>query len=237
MRPHGRSRGCDPVTALSAREGYRLWATTYASETAVSHLETKLVAALTPPLHGLRLLDAGCGTGRRLRNCGAAAAVGVDLCPEMLSAGIGIGVLRPNLITMVGDVRQLPLPDQEFDVVWCRLVLGHLAELAQAYAELGRVADRGATVIVSDFHPVAHGAGHRRTFRADGQLHELQHSVHSVSDHLGAADDADLELVEICEGEIGPEVRDYYERAGRALLYHEHESLPIVLAIAFRRRR
>ena len=42
----------------------------------------------TPPLAGLRLLDAGCWTGRRLRRTAAALAVGVDVSPEMLDAGL-----------------------------------------------------------------------------------------------------------------------------------------------------
>jgi malonyl-CoA O-methyltransferase len=222
------------VTLLDAREGYRLWAPTYAGETAVSHLEDKLVKAMTPPLHGLRLLDAGCGTGRRLLDCGAASAVGIDLCREMLEAGIGIGSPNSSLMTMVGDICDLPLPDQAFDVIWCRLVLGHLPECAGAYAELGRVADHGAIVVVSDFHPAAHAAGHRRTFRHGESVHEVTHHVHSIREQLDAARAAGLELVQICEAEIGPEVLGFYERAGRSELYRAHEALPVVLAIAFR---
>ena len=60
------------MTVLDAREGYGRWASTYRSETAISHLETRLADALTPPLAGLRLLDAGCGVGRRLLDTGAA---------------------------------------------------------------------------------------------------------------------------------------------------------------------
>jgi hypothetical protein len=53
------------MTVLSAREAYRLWAATYAGETAISLLETGLADALTPPLPGLRLLHRrGRGRGR-----------------------------------------------------------------------------------------------------------------------------------------------------------------------------
>ena len=61
-------------------------------------------ADLTPPLHDLRLLDAGCGTGRRLSGTGAALAVGVDISPETIenlriasvvdSGGLGRGKLE-----------------------------------------------------------------------------------------------------------------------------------------------
>lgn len=224
------------MIALSAREAYRLWAPTYSGETAVSHLEAKLVDEITPPLQGLRLLDAGCGTGRRLRDCGAWSATGVELCPEMLDAGLGIGMPDPGVQTMVGDVRDLPLPDQAFDIVWCRLVLGHLPDCAPAYRELARVCDPEGLVIVSDFHPAAHAAGHRRTFRAGGAVHEVAHFVHEIADHSAAAHAAGLDLVEIRQAVVGPEVRPFYAAVGRMASYLQHQGLPLVLVMSFRRR-
>ena len=217
------------MNALSARDGYRLWAPTYADETAISHLDNLLAAELTPPLAGLRLLDAGCGAGRRLRGCGAASAVGVDLSPEMLEAGGDQG----EATLMVGDVRALPLADRAFDMVWCRLVIGHLPDCRLAYAELARVADVGAEVLVTDFHPTAHGAGHRRTFRHDGVLHEVEHHLHPARAQIEAARACGLRLVEERQAEIGPKVRGFYERAGRLALYEQHLGLPVVLALAF----
>ena len=42
------------MNALSASEGYRLWAPTYGgAETAISYLEQQLVRDMTPPLDGL----------------------------------------------------------------------------------------------------------------------------------------------------------------------------------------
>jgi malonyl-CoA O-methyltransferase len=221
------------MTALPARDAYRLWAPTYVAETAITALECRLVDALTPPLDGRRLLDAGCGTGRRLRATGAASAVGVDLSPEMLAAGDIM--YDPSVELLVGDVRTLPLADAAFDVVWCRLVIGHLPACAPAYAELGRVTAPGGTVIVSDFHPRAHQAGHRRTFRSAGVVHEVEHYVHMLNDHRAAARAAGLRLVETREAPIGPNVRPFYERADRLALYDEHVGLPVVLALAFRR--
>ena len=223
------------MTALSAREAYRLWAPTYADETAISFLEAELAADLTPPLDGLRLLDAGCGTGRRLRGCGAAFAVGVDLCPEMLDAGLGRACAEPGLQTLVADARRMPLPDRGFDVIWCRLVAGHLPDCAPLYAELARVADEGAWILVTDFHPAAAAAGHRRTFRSGGRTFEVEHHVHAVADHLAAAGAAGLRLVARSAGVIGEEVRSFYAAAGRLELYAAHQGLPVVLALAFRR--
>jgi malonyl-CoA O-methyltransferase len=223
------------LSALGVREAYRLWAPTYAAETAISAIDDILVETLTPDLSTARLLDAGCGEGRRLRDTGAALTVGVDLSPDMLRAGVGLDIDRPGFKTLQGDVRALPLPDRAFDVVWCRLVVGHLPEIAQAYAELGRVVDGGGLVVVTDFHSTAHAAGHRRSFRVDGEVHEIEHYVHPVASHLAVADAAGLRPTALREGCIGPEVRSFYEHAGRLALYREHVDLPVVLALAFRR--
>jgi malonyl-CoA O-methyltransferase len=224
------------MTALSPSEGYRLWAPTYGAETAISYLEQQLVTDMTPPLAGLRLLDAGCGIGRRLRGTDAARAVGVDLCPEMLDVGLREMGRDPAIETMVGDVRALPLPRRSFDVVWCRLVIGHLPDCRPAYAELGRVADAGGLVIVTDFHPAAWAAGHRRTFRHHGKVEEVEHHVHELADHLAAAEVAGLTSVAVREAAIGPEVYDFYDKSGRFVHYAADYGLPVVLALAFERQ-
>jgi SAM-dependent methyltransferase len=221
------------MTVLSAREAYQLWAATYTGETAISFLETGLARALTPPLSGLRLLDAGCGTGRRLRNTGAAAALGVDISPEMLAQG---APHYPPVQVMVADLRALPLPDGGFDVIWCRLVIGHLPDCAPAYRELARMTDAGARLVVTDFHPAAYEAGHRRSFRHDGQVSEIEHYVHTLACHQQAAEEAGWRLVTRREAAIGPAVRPFYDQAGRTALYAAHEGLPVVLGLAFLRQ-
>ena len=220
------------MTVLSAREAYRLWAATYEGETAISLLETGLVQALSPPLPGLRLLDAGCGTGRRLRNTGAASAVGVDISPEMLAEG---AAHDPSVETMVADIRALPLLDGGFEVIWCRLVIGHLPDCAPAYRELARMAEADARLVVTDFHPAAYAAGHRRSFRQGGQVREIEHYVHTLASHQKAAEAAGWRPVMHQEAAIGPTVRPFYDQAGRTALYAAHEGLPVVLGLAFSR--
>jgi malonyl-CoA O-methyltransferase len=225
------------MRALAAGEAYRLWAPTYSDETAISFLEDRLVRAMTPPLAGARLLDAGCGTGRRIRGTGAAAVVGLEPCREMLAAGAAADGPLAGVELVVGDVRDMPLPSAFFDVIWCRLVLGHLPEIDQAYAELARVADKGATLIVSDFHPAAAEAGHRRSFRLGGDAIEIEHYVHSSADHVAAAEAAGFALEDTREAVIGNDVRPFYESAGRIESYPAHVGLRVVLALSLRKAR
>ncbi|MGH7467542.1 MAG: class I SAM-dependent methyltransferase [Longimicrobiales bacterium] len=224
--------GAEPIT-LPARDAYRLWARSYDAENAVTVLEQCAVLALTPPLAGTWLLDAGCGTGRRLPRAGKegpARVVGVDLVFEMLNVRA-----RADVSLVVADVRALPCRAHSFHVIWCRLAAGHLPELDGLYAELARVARAGAHVIVTDFHPAAARAGHTRSFRdEDGQLHSVEHFIHDIDAHLAAAQSARLTLVACQEPAVGPEVRHFYAAARRLDAYDRQQELPLVLALALR---
>jgi malonyl-CoA O-methyltransferase len=221
------------VSVLAPREGYRLWAPGYQAETAISCLEDRIVRDLTPSLAEGRLADVGCGTGRRLRRCGAAFAVGIDLTPEMMVAGEAAG---GGESFVAGDLGALPLASSSFDVVWCRLVIGHLPEVAGPYRELARICRPGGLVIVTDFHPEAAAAGHKRTFRDEaGDPHEIEHHVHDTTAHLQHARSEGLELIGRREGRVGPEIRAFYARSGRLHVYDEQRGLALVLALAFLR--
>jgi malonyl-CoA O-methyltransferase len=220
------------MRVLSPAQGYALWAPAYA-ETVVTVLESAALESLGVPLAGRRLLDAGCGTGRRIaraRQAGASVAVGVDLTPEMLAQAHGEPLLA------AADVRALPVADGAFDVVWCRLVLGHVADLEAAYAELGRCCAAGGALVVTDFHPAAVDAGHRRTFRdARGDVYELEHHVLRADAHRGAAARAGLSLRQRRDCAVDDTVRDLYAQAGRLDMYERQRGLPLVLALVFER--
>lgn len=220
---------------LDVSEGYRIWAPTYSEETAISFLEDKLVRQMTPPLEGLHLLDAGCGTGRRLRETRAASAVGLEPSAEMIAAGQAKDRRTEEVEIVTGDVRNMPFPSRAFDVIWCRLVLGHLAAIDQAYREFARVAQDGAKLIVTDFHPAAVAAGHCRTFRVGGEIIELEHYLHASEDHIDTAREAGFVIEEIRDAAIGNDVRPFYESAQKLDVYPDHLGLPIVLALSFRR--
>lgn len=232
IRP--RSAEAGPIEPLGPAAAYRLWAPSYAEETAVSALEDRVVRGLLPSLTGRRILDVGCGIGRRLHGAGtsAALAVGLDLVPEMLL----LGRSEARRMSAAGDVRALPFADRSFDLLWCRLVLGHVSDLTAAYREMARVSASPATLIVSDFHPRAVAAGHRRSFRdRAGQLRAIEHHVHEATEHEEEAARVGWKPVAIVDAPAGEDERPFYERAGRLRQFELEKRLPLVLAMSFAR--
>ena len=214
---------------LSARDGYALWARSYGPETAVSALEDQTVRALDLP-SSRALLDVGCGTARRTPGEPSALVVGVDLSPAMLARA------PADQLVAVADACALPLRDGSFDRVWCRLMIGHIAAYSTAYRELARVCAPGGLIVVSDFHPDAAAAGHRRTFRdANRVVHEVEHHVHPISAQQSAARRHGLEVVTVCEAAVGPTIEHFYRDAGVLDAYEEQRGLPLVVVFVLRK--
>jgi malonyl-CoA O-methyltransferase len=219
------------MSAISARAGYRLWAPSYENETAISHLENLIVKELGVVTACRDLLDVGCGTGRRIRESDAALAVGADVTFEMLA-----DASREHPLS-VADVRALPFDRESFDVVWCRLMIGHVPTLEIVYKELSRVCRAGGAIVVSDLCPEAIAAGHRRTFSdSTGIEHELEHHVHPLAGHTRAAHATGLDLNALRDGDVGESIREFYERADRIKAYERQLGLPLVRVFSWRKR-
>lgn len=83
-------------------------------------------AGLTP---GMRVLDAGCGTGEALEWLLAevtpgGSVVGIDLATPHLAAARS--VLDPRIELLQADLLEAPLPAASFDLIWCVNALHHL---------------------------------------------------------------------------------------------------------------
>jgi len=219
------------LPVLAPAEAYRKWASTYEERGALPALD-ELARRRLDPSPVSPLLDAACGTGRRLRAEGGLlrpGAFGVDLVLPMLLAG------ARGAAVAASDLRALPFPAQTFRSAWCRLAVGHVREVGRVYAELGRVLAPGGHLFVSDFHPDASRRGMARTFRSDGALLAVEHHLHELSDHRVAAAAAGLEVEEVAEIAAGEEVRSFFEAAGRLEAWERQRQLPVLLALRLRR--
>jgi ubiquinone/menaquinone biosynthesis C-methylase UbiE len=122
--------------------------------------ESAVEAAVREALAGVRiesLLDLGTGTGRMLELFGPEIdrGVGIDLNPEML------GIARANLeragfkycTVRKGDIYNLSMGHDQFDVAIVHQVLHFLDDGARAVREAARMLRPGGRLLVIDFAP------------------------------------------------------------------------------------
>ena len=110
-----------------------------------------------PAQPGMRILDAGCGSGSMARAMAGAfpdtTVVGVDLRDAYIayaSRRAQADGLR-NLRFETGDVRRLPFADGSFDIVWTKYLLQWVADPLQAMQEFARVLTPGGVLVSANF--------------------------------------------------------------------------------------
>jgi malonyl-CoA O-methyltransferase len=164
---------------------YAMWAATYPPRphNQLMEIEQHSVLSLLPDLTGLTVLDAGCGTGRYLRELGALGArpIGVDLSRAMLARAreVTSDIVRANLCF-------LPIDSMSIDVIVCGLALGDVPHLEPALAEMARVLRPGGCVVYSVVHPAGADAGWSRTFDSGGRQVAINSYWHSTGQHRQA---------------------------------------------------
>ncbi len=117
----------------------------------------RALAEFLPPQSGWDHIDIGTGTGRILEIVApyTRRAIGIDLSHEMLT------VARSNLArselsnchVRYGDMRQLELEPESFDVATFHLVLHYADDPASVIREAARLLRPGGKIIAIDFAP------------------------------------------------------------------------------------
>jgi len=119
--------------------------------------ERPATLALLGEVAGLRVLDAGCGSGicSEILARRGATVHGVDVTPEMLALARRRCAGLPVELTLGDLAKPLHwLADQSFDRVLCALALDYVAPLDPVFAELHRVTRPGGALVFSMGHPM-----------------------------------------------------------------------------------
>lgn len=138
------------IKKLSPQEGYARYAEIYdKSEKYWNSFEKDFLTPYIDLVQGLKVLDAGAGTGRlslKLYKAGARVTA-LDISPEMLAK-----LKRKNrdIELVEGDMEDMPFEDGSFDMVFSSLALVHLKEADKFLNECYRVLkDDGKLVLVN----------------------------------------------------------------------------------------
>lgn len=193
---------------LPTREGYGEWAASY-EDTVEDEMDLVLLDRLCAvPWADLgAAADLGCGTGRVgawLRERGVTRLDGIDITPAMLERARSRGVYDT---LREGDLLRSGLGVGAYGLVTTCLVDEHLRELAPLYREAARLLGEGGFFVLVGYHPFfIMGTGVPTHFdRASGESVAIETHVHLMSDHVAAAADAGLRLVEMRERVVDEE--------------------------------
>lgn len=137
-------RGSAPVQGRLWSAKARDWTT----------LEAKMVAQYESALEnveigtGTKLLDVGCGAGLFLRLAAqrGATVTGMDAAAELIEIA---RERLPDADLTVGEMESLPYEDSSFDVITGFNSFQFAADPARALREAGRVAKRGAPIVIA----------------------------------------------------------------------------------------
>jgi len=137
--------------------------------------ERPATLSLLGDVAGLRVLDAGCGSGicSEILARRGATVHGVDVTPEMLDLARRRCAGLPVELAW-GDLAQ-PLhwlSDQSFDRVLCALALDYVEQLERTFAEFHRVARPGGVLVFSMGHPMRDWMDQRTHGDGDRSYHE-----------------------------------------------------------------
>ena len=145
--------------------------------------EWPVLRAMLPNLHGLRVLDLGCGFGwfcRWARHQGAAQILGIDISEKMLARANGASQ-DPAIIYARADLERLELSAHSFELVYSSLAFHYIENLSGLLSGVFHALVPGGSLVFSVEHPIftspaepgwARNAAGRQTWPIDGYLDE-----------------------------------------------------------------
>ena len=135
-------------------------------------VNTPAFFGMLPPVHGLRVLDVGCGEGHNTRLLAdrGAEAIAIDISEQFVRAA---AVAGPGIHHVIGDGAELPFASSSFDAVTAFMSLMDVADPERTLHEMARVLRPGGFVQFSVVHPATSTPVRHWTDDDDGERYAL----------------------------------------------------------------
>jgi SAM-dependent methyltransferase len=118
--------------------------------------EWPAVRALLPDLHGMRIVDLGCGFGwfaRWAKEHGAAHVLGLDLSENMIGRA-KIATNDPAIHYAIADLDRVELSEASFDFAYSSLALHYIVDFYRLAKTLHRALVPNAQFVFTIEHPI-----------------------------------------------------------------------------------
>ncbi|MBN1348161.1 class I SAM-dependent methyltransferase [candidate division KSB1 bacterium] len=215
-------------------EGYDWWSTIYDEEdNPLVLLEQEKFIRMLGDVHGLKIADLGCGTGRHTLRMATAGArvIGVDFSDGMLVKARAKIKANETYFIKHDLAQPLPFKSEMFDRVTCCLVLDHITNLRALFSEMKRICVADGFILISVMHPamLLKGVEAQFTEPVSGQKIRPCSVPNQISDYVMAAMRAGLVIDEMREHIVD---RQLAERSPRAVKYL---GFPLLLLMRLRK--
>jgi cytosine/adenosine deaminase-related metal-dependent hydrolase/ubiquinone/menaquinone biosynthesis C-methylase UbiE len=224
------------TSEVSPRDGYRLVSSAYDAElNPILVLEQRFLEQLLPPIKGLDVVDAGCGTGRwlaRLTERQPRSLLGVDFSAEMLLQAKR--KLRGAAKLVLADCNNIPFPRFSADLILASFVAGYLEDLDAFAQQARRLLRADGTIFLTDLHPdTAADLGWRRGFHANGSFVSIATRSRPLNEVLHSFEKFGMELRAFLELQFGDPERKLFEQAGKMDAFKSAAGLPAIYILQF----
>lgn len=180
--------------------------------------ERPATIALLPPLKGIDVLDAGCGSGFYTEYAYKAGArvVAFDPSQGMVEQALArLGTTSCEIYCCRSSELRSVLGDRKFDLVLSNLVMHYVQDLETEFRYLADVLKPDGKIVVSMKHPLIHIAyirqfGYRSVGLVQQKWEWVKGTIHHVQRPMGAITsaiyDAGLSIERLVEAEPVPEM-------------------------------
>ncbi len=226
---------------LPAEAAYNIWAENYDNQpNNLMFYYDKII--LTDLIYKINLkqkviLDYGCGTGRNwqyILEYEPEKLIGCDKSTQMLDK---LNSNFRNAETYVIKNDKLPFPDNKFvDIIISTLVIAHLKNIKNVFAEWDRILKKTANIIITDFHPELLAAGGLRTFRYKDASIIIKNTIHKIKEIENLLSNFGFETINLIEKKIEPDVKYFYEINNALHIYEKFKGVPFIYGILLSRQ-
>ena len=187
---------------MKISDSYDSWASSYDSgRNSTRDLEAEVLRETFLNPHYGNILELGCGTGKNTGWLSEKAdfVIALDFSSNMI-AKAKQKVTAENVTFIEADlIKEWPVKPGWANLITCSLVLEHIQDLEQIFAEAARALKRNGKFYICELHPGKQYAGGRTNFSTSEGVHTPEAFVHHLSDYLNAAKVNDFKLIDINE--------------------------------------